>query len=84
MPPAARNPANWDQYDGRPSPTGSMTSSAIAEEQALLDDDEDDDNNNDNGSVLDAASRAGAFINRRRYNALFPRQILIHAKSFIR
>ncbi|KAK7429527.1 hypothetical protein QQZ08_003906 [Neonectria magnoliae] len=65
MPPAARNPTNWDQYDGRPSPTGSMTSSAIAEEQALLDDD-DDDNDNDNSSVLDAASRAGAFINRRR------------------
>ncbi|KAF7544618.1 hypothetical protein G7Z17_g9795 [Cylindrodendrum hubeiense] len=61
MPPAARNPANWDQYDGRPSSTGSLTSSALAEEQALQDDDD-----NDNGGDLDAANRAGAFINRRR------------------
>ncbi|KAL6398938.1 putative transporter [Ilyonectria robusta] len=62
MPPAARNPTNWDQYDGRPSPTGSLTSSALAEEQALLDDDD-----NDNGGELDAANRAsGAFMSRRR------------------
>lgn len=66
MPPAARNPTNWDQYDGRPSPTGSLTSSALAEEQALLDDDD-----NDNGGELDAANRAsGAFMSRRRYYTL--------------
>ncbi|KAI9147932.1 Vacuolar amino acid transporter 1 [Paramyrothecium foliicola] len=43
-----RNPTNWDEYEGRPSPSGSLTSSVLGEEQALLDDAGDDDD--DNGS----------------------------------
>ncbi|KAH7144633.1 transmembrane amino acid transporter protein-domain-containing protein [Dactylonectria estremocensis] len=58
MPPAARNPANWDEYDGRPSPTGSLTSSAIAEEQAVVDDYNEDDDND--------AYHAAGFMGRRR------------------
>jgi len=41
------------QYDGRPSPSGSLTSSVLADEQALLDDDEDgDDGAHGDGSRL--------------------------------
>ncbi|RSL95510.1 hypothetical protein CEP52_012001 [Fusarium oligoseptatum] len=39
----ARNPTSWDEYHGRPSPTGSVTSSVLAREQAVDDDDDDDD-----------------------------------------
>ncbi|RSL72271.1 hypothetical protein CEP54_000912 [Fusarium duplospermum] len=39
----ARNPTSWDEYDGRPSPTGSVTSSVLAREQAVDDDDDEDD-----------------------------------------
>lgn len=41
MAPASRQPSNWDDYNGRVSPHGSLTSSALGEEQALLDDDGD-------------------------------------------
>ncbi|KAF4998746.1 hypothetical protein FDECE_11729 [Fusarium decemcellulare] len=53
----ARNPANWDEYEGRPSPTGSVTSSVLAHEQALIDDDDDDTSEQGHG---------GGFMARRR------------------
>ncbi|KAJ3545152.1 hypothetical protein NM208_g2653 [Fusarium decemcellulare] len=54
----ARNPANWDEYEGRPSPTGSVTSSVLAHEQALIDDDDDDDTSEQ--------GHGGGFMARRR------------------
>ncbi|KAL6864337.1 transmembrane amino acid transporter-like protein [Trichoderma novae-zelandiae] len=44
MAPPSRNPTTWDQYDGMPSPTGSVSSSPFAEDRPLLDgaDDADD------------------------------------------
>ncbi|CZS78081.1 unnamed protein product [Fusarium graminearum] len=44
---AARNPTNWDDYDGGGSPGESVTESMLEREQALVD---DDDNNNDGGN----------------------------------
>ncbi|KAI5457892.1 transmembrane amino acid transporter protein-domain-containing protein [Mariannaea sp. PMI_226] len=63
MPQATRKPSNWDEYDGRPSPTagGSMTSSFLPDDQAIADDDDDNDDN-DAGH----AQGLGAFVNRRR------------------
>ncbi len=53
MAPSSQNPTSWDEYDGRPSPSGSLTSSVLADEQALLDDDEDgDDGAHGDGSRL--------------------------------
>ena len=53
MAPSSQNPTSWDEYDGRPSPSGSLTSSVLADEQALLDDDEDgDDGAHGDGSML--------------------------------
>ncbi|KAM5371368.1 hypothetical protein ACJZ2D_007967 [Fusarium nematophilum] len=52
----ARNPASWDEYDGRPSPSGSVTSSILAQEQALVDDDDDGDD----------SEHGGGFMGRRR------------------
>lgn len=50
---APRNPTSWDEYEGRASPSGSLTPSVLAEEQALLDDDgDDDDGDGDNGGRL--------------------------------
>lgn len=37
------NPTSWDEYEGRPSRSGSQSSSVLAGEQALADDDEDED-----------------------------------------
>lgn len=48
MAPASRNPLTWDEYHGRASPSGSMTSSVLAEEQALIDGSDDGANNNNN------------------------------------
>ncbi|KAF4975784.1 hypothetical protein FZEAL_7477, partial [Fusarium zealandicum] len=45
----ARNPSNWDEYDGRPSPTGSVTSSVLAQEQALIDDEDGDEHDHEGG-----------------------------------
>ncbi|UZP35321.1 hypothetical protein NXS19_003137 [Fusarium pseudograminearum] len=42
---AARNPTNWDDYDGGGSPSESVTESMLDREQALV----DDDDNNDGG-----------------------------------
>lgn len=42
MAPNVKNPTTWDQYEGRPSPSGSLGSSALGEESALLDTDGDD------------------------------------------
>jgi vesicular inhibitory amino acid transporter len=43
MSPSARNPTTWDEYEGRATPTGSLTSNALTEDNALLDDAGDDD-----------------------------------------
>ncbi|KAL6885349.1 transmembrane amino acid transporter-like protein [Trichoderma longibrachiatum] len=40
-PPSRNNPTTWDQYDGMPSPTGSVSSSPFAEDRPLLDDHDD-------------------------------------------
>jgi hypothetical protein len=53
---AARNPTNWDEYDGGGSPGESVTESMLEREQALV----DDDDNNDGGNQ-------GGFRRRRRY-----------------
>jgi vesicular inhibitory amino acid transporter len=39
-----KNPATWDEYDGRPSPSGSAASSGLhSEMHGLLDDDNHDE-----------------------------------------
>jgi vesicular inhibitory amino acid transporter len=44
MSPSARNPATWDEYEGRVSPSGSVSSTVLGEETALLDDGDDEPN----------------------------------------
>ncbi|KAF7542382.1 hypothetical protein G7046_g10172 [Stylonectria norvegica] len=67
MAPASRNPSNWDDYHGRASPSGSLTSSILAEEQALLTDDgADDDGDDDDGHGPNSYARDGRDMTRRR------------------
>lgn len=68
----SRNPLTWDEYEGRPSPSGgSVTSSQLADEQALLDDD------------VDGYDAPGGLSHhgRRRYASLF--RISISTTIFI-
>jgi vesicular inhibitory amino acid transporter len=55
----ARNPTGWDDYEGGPSPRGSVTDSMLEREQALADDDDDDAGEHDN--------EGGLTRRRRRY-----------------
>jgi vesicular inhibitory amino acid transporter len=59
MPSSQRNPTSWDEYEGRASPSRSVSSSILGEEQALLDDAGDDDADNDN-------DHPRHFLSRRR------------------
>ncbi|TFA97945.1 Vacuolar amino acid transporter 1 [Trichoderma ghanense] len=59
-PPSRNNPTTWDQYDGTPSPTGSVSSSPFAEDRPLLDDhdDADDGGAHPDGRDIDGRSPA--------------------------
>ncbi|CAM1510326.1 Fc.00g006610.m01.CDS01 [Cosmosporella sp. VM-42] len=61
MAPASRNPTNWGEYEGRASPSASLTSSVLREEQALLDDDGDGD-----GDYAPDAHEGSMSMSRRR------------------
>ncbi|PTB66578.1 transmembrane amino acid transporter-like protein [Trichoderma citrinoviride] len=58
-PPSRNNPSTWDQYDGMPSPTGSVSSSPFAEDRPLLDDadDADDGGAHPGGRDIDGGRR---------------------------
>ncbi|POR33595.1 Vacuolar amino acid transporter 1 [Tolypocladium paradoxum] len=61
MAPPSRNPTSWDEYEGHASPSGSLTSSVLAEEQALLDDDDDDGD----GRLIPRQERRRSSVNNR-------------------
>jgi vesicular inhibitory amino acid transporter len=47
----ARNPTGWDDYEGGPSPRGSVTDSMLEREQALVDDDDDAGEHDNEGGL---------------------------------
>lgn len=68
---AARNPTNWDDYDGGGSPGESVTESMLEREQALVDD--DDNNNNNDGGNQEGLRRRRRYVfkqNKRTINQL--------------
>ncbi|KAK5997414.1 Vacuolar amino acid transporter 1 [Cladobotryum mycophilum] len=66
MAPQSRNPTSWDEYDGRPSPSESRTSSILGEEQALLDDDDmDDEGGNVTGRAIGGRERRRSSVTNR-------------------
>ncbi|KAG5665658.1 hypothetical protein KAF25_009783 [Fusarium avenaceum] len=48
----ARNPTGWDDYEGGPSPRGSVTDSMLEREQALVDDDDDAGEHDNEGGLM--------------------------------
>ncbi|KAH7262659.1 transmembrane amino acid transporter protein-domain-containing protein [Fusarium tricinctum] len=59
----ARNPTGWDDYEGGPSPRGSVADSMLEREQALVDDD-DDAGEHDNEGGLTRRRRRSSITNQ--------------------
>lgn len=60
MAPNPPTPVNRNQYDGQPSPLGSLDSGALEQEEALVDDEDD----------VQEHGYEGGFMARRRYETV--------------
>ncbi|KAJ6441676.1 amino acid transporter [Purpureocillium lavendulum] len=65
MAPSPQTPVSWDEYDGRASPSGSLTSSVLADEQALLDDEDDGDEGGHGGRLILGQERRRSSVTNR-------------------